>query len=102
MANRRYAIRTFQSETKRDALKRGVMIVDVNEGAIELRGELEAVAQAAWLKLRGENELGEVVDKKSPTRKEIMTLLLSMPEPYRFRVYEQFKARIKFTWMENV
>lgn len=92
MSDRRYIIRRG----------RGVLEVIVRIGAIQLRGEREAVAQAAWLKLRGENELGEVVDKNSPTRKEIMTLLLSMPEPYRFRVYEQFKACIKFTWMENV
>lgn len=92
MSDRKYVIRRG----------RGVLEVIVREGAISLRGEHEAVAQAAWLKLRGENELGEVVDKNSPTRKEIMTLLLSTYEPYRFRVYEQFKSSIKYHLMGYV
>lgn len=79
--------------------KRGRLAVSVDTAVISLRGEREAVAQAAWFKLLGENSLGEVVDRKSPTRKEIMTLLLSTYEPYRYRVYEQFKTSIKFTWV---
>jgi len=78
---------------------RGKIEITVREGAIALRGEREAVAQRAWQQLLGENELGEVVDKNSLTRKEIMTLLLSTYEPYRYQVYEKFKASISFTWV---
>jgi len=77
----------------------GHINVLVREGTIQLRGEREAVAQAAWFALLGKNELGEDVDKTLATRKTLMTLLLSTYEPYRYRVYDQFKEKIKFTWI---
>ncbi len=64
-----------------------------------LRGEREAVAQAAWFALLGKNELGEDVDKKLPTRKVLMDEMLSRQERDRPAVYEEFKAAIRFTWI---
>lgn len=89
MSDRKYIVRC----------KRGMVEVIVRIGAIELRGEHEAVAQAAWLKLLGKNELGEDVDKNSATRRELMTIIFSTYTPYREGVYEKFKASIKFTWV---
>src|SRR5882672_2414903 len=79
--------------------KGGSVAVLVREAAITLRGERPAVAQAAWFKLMGQNELGEDVDKKSPTRKILMIQMLSTYGPYRDRIYEEFKDKIKFTWL---
>lgn len=77
----------------------GRINVLVRTATIELRGEREAVAQAAWFALLGKNELGEDVDKKLDTRETLMTLLLSTYEPNRHRIYNQFKEKIKFTWI---
>jgi len=88
MSDRNYIVRC----------KRGQVAVLVRQSAIDLRGEHEAVAQAAWLKLLGKNELGEDIDKKSPTRKMLMDEMFSRYENQRHDVYETFKASIKFTW----
>lgn len=77
----------------------GFINVIVRDGAIKLRGEREAVAQAAWFALLGKNELGEDVDKKLPTRKIIQEELGSRYEHQRAQVYEGFKRSIKFTWL---
>ncbi len=77
----------------------GRITVLVREGTIALRGEREAVAQAAWFALLGKNELGEDVNKKLATRKFLMTEINSRPERERPQVYEGFKAAIKFTWV---
>lgn len=76
----------------------GRINVLVRENTIKLRGEREAVAQAAWFALLGKNELGEDV-AKPVTRKFIMNQLLSTYEPYRHRIYDQFKEKVKFTWI---
>lgn len=76
----------------------GRINVVVRGNTINLRGEREAVAQAAWFALLGKNELGEDV-AKPVTRKFIMDQLLSTYEPYRYRIYDQFKEKIKFTWI---
>lgn len=76
----------------------GRINVLVRTATIELRGEREAVAQAAWFNLLGKNELVEDV-AKPVTRKFIMDLLLSTYEPYQHRIYDQFKEKIKFTWI---
>lgn len=78
---------------------RGRVTVMVRGNTIAMRGEREAVAQAAWFKLLGKNELGEDVDKTLVTRKVIMTQLLSTYEPYRHRVYEQFRESVSFVWV---
>ena len=75
---------------------RGRLLVSVSEEVIKLRGERNAVAQAAWFKLMGQNALGEDVDKKLPTRKILMDELLSTYEPYRHRVYDTFVTSIEF------
>ena len=79
--------------------KRGRLAVSVDDAVIALRGEREAVAQAAWFKLMGQNSLGEDIDKNSPTRKELMTILLSTYEPYRYKIYDTFRNTIKITWL---
>jgi hypothetical protein len=79
--------------------KGGSVAVLVREAVIQLRGERQAVAQAAWFKLMGQNELGEDVDKKLLTRKILITQMLSTYEPYRYRIYEEFESKIKFTWI---
>lgn len=80
----------------------GHINVLVRTSVIELRGEREAVAQAAWFALLGKNELGEDVDKKLPTRSFIMSQLYSRLEHERPQVYEGFKTAIKFTWLDVV
>jgi hypothetical protein len=77
----------------------GHINVLVREGTISLRGEREAVAQAAWFALLGKNELGEDVDKELPTRKFLMNEINSRLEHRRPEVYETFKLTIKFTWI---
>ena len=79
--------------------KRGYITVMVREGAIALRGEREAVAKAAWLKLQGKNELGEDVDKKSATREFIRDEVMSRYEEDRVHVYEMFRSKISFQWV---
>lgn len=78
--------------------RHGKMEVIVSGGAIALRGERYAVAQAAWYELLGKNELGEDVNKNLATRKEIMTILLSRQEHERPHVFDQFMDKIEFTW----
>lgn len=80
----------------------GLINVLVRDGAIQLRGERNAVAQAAWYKLLGKNELGEDVDKRLATRKIIMTEIESRAESVRYEVYERFRATIKITWISIV
>ncbi len=79
--------------------KRGRLEVLVRESVISLRGERNAVAQAAWFKLMGQNELGEDVNKNSPTREILMTELLSQYEAHRDQVFETFKDKISFNWV---
>lgn len=80
----------------------GRINVLVRTATIELRGEREAVAQAAWFNLLGKNELGEDIDKNLSTRKFIMAEINSRLERDRPQVYEGFKAAIKFTWVAVV
>jgi len=75
----------------------GFINVLVRQSTIELRGEREAVAQAAWFSLLGKNVLGEDVDKNLPTRAFIMTQINSRLEHERPQVYEGFKTGIKFS-----
>jgi hypothetical protein len=77
----------------------GRINVLVREGTIQLRGEREAVAQAAWFALLGKNELGEDVDKTLATRHFLMTEIKSRLEPIQGECYEKFKATIKITWI---
>lgn len=76
--------------------KRGRLQVFVRSAVIELRGEHYAVADAAWKKLMGQNELGEDVDKRSTTRKILMTELLSNYEDRRVKVFEEFMSKIQY------
>lgn len=76
--------------------KRGRVNVKVRQAAIDLRGEREAVANAAWLGLMGKNELGDDVDKNSPTRAILMEETLSRYEHQRPDVYNTFKETVKF------
>lgn len=80
----------------------GRITVLVRHNTIQLRGEREAVAQAAWFKLLGKDELGEDVDKTLSTRQFLMTEMLSRPEMYRHLVYEGFREAIKFSWISIV
>lgn len=80
----------------------GRINVLVRTATIELRGEREAVAQAAWFSLLGKNELGEDVDKKLATRKILMDEINSRPETMRATVYGTFVEKIKFTWVGMV
>lgn len=77
----------------------GHINVLVREGTISLRGEREAVAQAAWFALLGKNELGEDVNKNLATRHFLMAEIKSRQEPIQGGCYEKFKAAIKITWI---
>lgn len=76
---------------------RGRLKILVRWKKIANLGERNAVAETAWMKLLGQNELGEIVEKRSPTRAALVTELLSTYEPYRYQVYDKFKSSIKFT-----
>lgn len=75
---------------------RGRLRLLVRWKAIADRGEANAVADAAWMKLLGQNELGELVHKHSQTRKILQTEMLSVYMKDREQVYEKFKSSIKF------
>lgn len=77
----------------------GRINVLVREGTIALRGEREAVAQAAWFALLGKNELGEDVNKNLATRHFLMTEIKSRQESIQGGCYEKFKSTVKFTWI---
>lgn len=79
--------------------KRGRLMVMVRTNTVKMRGERNAVAQAAWLKLMGQDELGQDVDKNLATRKILMDELGSRYEAHRPLVYEQFKENIRFQWI---
>jgi len=81
------------------AHKRGRMTVIVQQSVIDLRGERDAVAEAAWRKLMGQNSLGEDINKNLVTRKIILEETLSRYENYRPDVYRTFRDAIKITWM---
>lgn len=80
----------------------GRINVLVRENTIKLRGEREAVAQAAWFALLGKNELGEDVNKNLATRKILMDEINSRLEPMQATVYGTFVEKIKFTWIAVV
>lgn len=77
--------------------KHGRIEVSVWSTIVELRGEREAVARAAWNKLLGRDALGEDVDKTLPTRKFLMTEIFSRYENHRKDVFEIFSEKIKIT-----
>ncbi len=78
--------------------KRGRLTVTVGEFSINRNGEREAVAQAAWFRLMGQNSLGKDIDKNLATRHILMDELKSRYLNNRHEVYETFKAAIKITW----
>jgi len=73
----------------------GYMRVTVTQRSIEYRGERRAVAKVAWDELVGENSLGKVVEKHSPTRLFIAKLANSSLLE-REKLFYQFVAKIKF------
>lgn len=80
----------------------GSMKVAVPLGAIQSRGEREAVGEYAFGKLMGENELGVVVDKNSKTREFLMTETKSRYLAHRGEVYQTFVNKIKFQGIRNL
>lgn len=80
----------------------GAVEVTVPQSVIDLRGEKPAVVEAAWRKLLGQNDLGEDVDKKLPTRKEIMTLMLSRLVSERPDVYQTFFDSVSIHHIRNI
>lgn len=81
--------------------KRGRLAISVDEAVIKLRGEHTAVTEAAWRKLMGENNLGELVDPKSPTRDILIDEIFSRPAYIRDDVWYKFQDTIKYTWVSN-
>lgn len=78
--------------------KRGRLTVRVGEFAINRNGEREAVAQAAWFRLIGQDSLGKDIDKNLATRHILMDEIQSRYEKNRHEVYDTFRSTIKFTW----
>ena len=71
---------------------RGVVTVTVDASVITLRGEKRAVLEAAWRKLKGENNLGEVIQKRSPTRKFLMAEIMSRNVRWNHNEYGEMEA----------
>jgi hypothetical protein len=80
----------------------GQVIVDVPLGAIKLRGEKNAVTAYAFGKLMGEDELGKVIDKRSPTREFLQIERQSRYLENRGDVYQIFEKKIRFKAICNV
>lgn len=80
--------------------KRGRLTVKVGIGAIDLRGEREAVAQAAWFRLMGQDSIGRDIDKNLATRHILRDEINSRYESNRHQVYDTFRSTIKFTWLK--
>lgn len=80
--------------------KRGRLTVTVGEGAINLRGEQEAVTQAAWFRLMGQNNLGKDIDKNLATRHILMDEIQSRYLTNRHEVYDTFRQKIKYQWLK--
>lgn len=78
---------------------RGVIEVEVTDAVITMRGEKRAVLDAAWRKLLGQNDLGEVVRKKVPTRSfliaEIKSRHTMWDEPAEEIFWRKASYRIK-------
>lgn len=80
--------------------KRGSVEVSIADSVIELRGERKAVLEAAWRKLMGLDDLGQVASKHEPTRKMLQTEIGSRYAHQRPEVYETFCSTVKITWLE--
>lgn len=79
--------------------KRGHIEVSVADSVIELRGERQAVIDAAWRKFMGLNNLGEVVDKSLRTRKIIKIEIGSRYQHQRTDVYDRFRESVTIKWV---
>jgi len=79
--------------------KRGLVNVSVADSVIALRGERKAVLEAAWRKLMGLDDLGQVAKKHEPTRKMLQTEIGSRYAHQRPDVYDTFCATVKITWV---
>ena len=90
---RKYIVRATRAATF------GVVSVSIPDEVISLRGEKQAVAQAAWYKLLGKNDLGEDIDKNLTTRKILMTEMLSRSVSDRPDVYQLFYDSITIHWV---
>lgn len=83
--------------------KLGSMPVEVDEHYISKYGERRAVAEAAWNKLIGRNNLGQDIKPFNPeTRHILMTEMFSQYSAHRPHVYTKFEETIKFTWISIV
>lgn len=82
--------------------KRGFVEVKVPDGLIELRGERQAVVDAAWSKLLGYKDEWHHIRgyyQDCATRDIIMSEIYSRYQAHRGDVYDTFREVVTITWV---